>query len=321
MVRKYKAADIASVIVLLLDFISLYVLNGPKLLLFITAFFILGIGTVVRVYNPSTLESMIKLFDINVIFTVTFYLFSAIKECGYIWIVPSVVACLVALVSIVFMRTDAQMIKGRVLAIVILALVAAIAVFLSTSVAGAAGSVLVSGWGVVERIVLFFWNILKAIITWFMNLFPKIDPEGPTTNPFEFKIELPQMAENDSALGALAIGALGVFIVGALVAIIAYIVRNGMPKLGVRGRVQVTKKKKTRFSLALAKLFEDILHEIKMLIYMTRGNALAKYYRIVYAKRFSVDHKKKSETPREFLTRVSDLSSDFILEVEQDLYR
>ena len=78
-------------------------------------------------------------------------------------------------------------------------------------------------------------------------------------------------------------------------------------------------RKKSKLKVAFDALRKQLIYEFKMLCYMAKSGPLARYYRMVYSKRFTIHHKKKSETPREFIKRLGG-EEDFISSVEQKLY-
>lgn len=325
MVRKYQFADIASLITLLIDLSSLIILNGPKFYVVIGCIVVIAAAILIRRYYPVNIDSMIKRFDFNVAWVVLCYIYAALNQIyDTRWIIPSAVACIILLVLILFMRTSASVVKGKIAAVIIFVIVLGLAAVISTSVGEAAGGAVV---GLFEAIGLGFkWigQMIDRFIQYLISLLPDVEANGGKIVTGEaIHYDIPEEIEEASSpiLGYIAAIIVAAVVIYALVKLFKYLIRKGPAVKSTREKLVVTKKERTKFAIAFDKLRKELAYQIKMRIYMTKDTALSKYYRLVYSKRLSPEHKQKSETPREFITRVSDFDSNFIDEVEKMLYQ
>lgn len=323
MVRKYRFADIASIIILLLDLSSLFLFNGFKKPLILCAIPVLVIGIMVRTYYPATIDSMIKLFDANIAWTTLCFIFAAVREIEYIaWIVPSIIACALALVIILFARSGTDVVKGKVFALIIFGIILLLAFLFTNSFASAAGGAVVSVFDAIGKVFSYIGHLITAIVTFLMDLLPNIEG-GPRENfGMEGDLEkapLEEVVSSPAGVGLVIVVA--IIALFAVIEIIKFVTRYGLPKFKKAEKAAIIKKKRTKFSLAISGFGKALMYNLKMLLYMAKTTPLAKYYRLVLSKRFSPKHKLKSETPREFIKRVSDLDSKFIDSVEVELYR
>lgn len=326
MVRKYQFADIASLIVLLLDLASLFILNGPKLYIIIGSVVVIGAAILIRRYYPVNIDSMIKRFDFNVAWMVMCYIYAELNNFeSTSWIIPSVFACAAYLMLIIFMRSNSGAAKGKVAAVIIFIFVLAMAILISMSVGEVAGSAVVGVFDAIGKAFSWIGNTIDRFIQYLISLLPDVEANGGqiiTGDPIKY--EIPDGGEEvttNPIVTGIALIIAAITIVYVLILLFKYFTRHGKAVAKKKEKLQVAKKTKTKLGLALDKLRRELAYQIKMRIYMTKDTPLAKYYRLVYSKRLSPEHKQKSETPREFIARVSDLDTSFITSVEESLYR
>lgn len=323
MVRKYPYADITFIAVLLLDFTSLFILNSNKLLVGIIGVLAIGIAVFVLLYQPVKLHGMLSLFNTNVVAMLLFFFYSEINGIDSRWVVPSILGCTLAMICLIIMRADAKIAKGKLISFVIFILVLAVAFGLSVSVAEPAGKLLVSSFSAIGRFLDYIGDAVSRFFNWLISLLPDAASDGyqMTTGP-AVKIELPEEAgeaSNPSLAGTIVSA---IVVLAGLVGILRKLLRNGIAKADAKERAVVIRKKKTKLSIALEKLFKHLVHEMRMLLFMMGKSSLAKYYRMVYSRRFTPSGKKNSETPREFVLRIMGNEADekFIEEIERELY-
>ena len=325
MVRKYQFADITSLVVLLLDLTSLFILNGPKPYIIIGSIVAFGFAILLRRYYPVNIDSMIKRFDFNVAWMVLCYIYG---ELNYFadsrWIIPSIFACALALMIIIFMRSNTDVVKGKVAAVIIFAIVLVAAVVISASVGAAAGSAVVGVFGAIGKGFSWLGHMINRFIQYLISLLPDVEANGGhiiTGDPIKYEIPNEAEAAANPVLAYIAAIIVAIALIYVLVLLIKRFTKGGRATRAKKDKIIVTKRSKTKFGLALDKLRRELAYQIKMRLYMTKDTPLAKYYRLVYSKRLGSDRKQKSETPREFILRVSDFDTTFIASVEETLYK
>ena len=318
MVRKYRFADAAFVIAILLDFVSIVLLVDNKIVWTIIGVIAVGVAIAIRMGDPVTLNSMLLLFDFNAAYTIFGFIYSEINEIGFSWIIAAIVGSIVAMVSVLFMRVSASKVKGKVLAIIAFILIVCLCALLISFVANPAGNAVIGLFKLIADGAKWIGKTLYKVLEWLISLIPVSDePMG----------ELPQMQQAvgeadvsfaDNRFGTvLAILVLAAAVISLIIAFFKMRLEK-LPKYKAGAKLKVSKRKRTKLLDALMALCKAFIHAIKLFCYMMRSNALAKYYRLVFKKSFTKGHKLKSETPKEFLIRMeSDIN---ISEVNKMLY-
>jgi len=304
MLRKYRFADPAFVAVVFLDFLSMVLIAENKYLW--GAFLVIAsiVAILTRKYEPVNLDSMMLCLDISVAFTACGFIYSEINKISFKWLLPACIASLVALCTILFMRSSADKLRGKLFALFAFALIVLFSLLLVYLIAFPTGNALV-------EIIEFFWMLLgyagKGIytfISWLISLLPEDNSK--------LDINLEPSSVLDEANPEAVQNQYGKYIVIVLVvavAIFLIVTAFNLRKIKVAKYVKgrktiVTSRRRTNLKDALKKLFSDFLHKVAMFKYMMKNNELAKYYRLVFRNSFSINRKHKFETPKEYILRI-----------------
>lgn len=213
------------------------------------------------------------------------------------------VATSVSLFSVLFMRHDGTGGRGWISTIVLIAAIILL-VFLLAGYASAAGGSIVALWNLVQR----FFYLVYDFFNWLFSLLPKVDaaPDDNliplvTDDPYR-KGELVRGAIPDKILEL----ALLIVLTAAGLVLLIYWIRRMR-----RMHHVVTRKKRKVFAatatagimMALASLCRMV--RARIFILKNRGNSVGLYFWLRSALRKDELGKRRAETPREFLTRLS----------------
>ncbi|MCQ2552553.1 MAG: hypothetical protein MJ148_04340 [Clostridia bacterium] len=307
--RKYRFADFTFVIALLLNFISMILLVENKVIWIILAFIAAALGGFIRRNYPVDLNGMLLLLDFSVAFAIIGCIYSEINEKSIEWLLPSFIGCMVSLLSILFMRINTKKAKGKLMSAIVFILVVCLSLLVFSFAANSAGNIVVKFFELVAEGAKALGRGIYNLMSWIVSLFPDSDDSIGIMPGSEEGPAMGDVVAAENPLGKLIviliIAAVIVFIIIALFKMRHF----DKPKYEKSEKARVSQKKSTRFGKALIRLWENFVHALRMGLYMMKGNELAKYYRLVFRKRFTKDRKLASETPREFINRVSMLST------------
>ena len=322
MERQYRFADPSYVIVLFLDAITLFLFAQSKIAAVIIGLVVLICAGFRRAYFPADLSVMISEFDINALIIIAYTLYAEIAHADIRYIIPSVMGSLLALLWIMIMRSGNNFVKGKAVIVVILIIAIILGILLCSYVAAPAGEVVVSGWNLLMKGLKAIWNLYLKLIDFLARVLPDASKDGAVYNPVEIKPEISdEMMQAQPRFDVLALVLGAILLAGIIYALVNFFKNHKIVKFSLKKRnVYVSKKRKA--PKTNHGLWSKIIHELKMLAYMTKNTQLAHYYRLVYSKRLSPERKKKNETPREFLIRINDTSftKENIDAIEQELY-
>ena len=316
--RKYRFADLGFVIAVLLDFVSMFLASDGKLFWGIAAVLSVAVAAAVRLTDPADMNSMLLILDFSVAFVILGAIYSDVNGRTASWLIPAGTGCALLLLSVMFMRVREGGARGKIISFLLFALVAGLSALLLSYVADPVGGVVVGFFGALAGFGRFLLRGVFAFLEWFVSLFPESDVEIgdlPVPSP---EIEMPEGGAVDNTFGTVLAVLVVLGIAAFLIASLLRLRSEKRPRFRKGERVALQKKNRAGCRGFLARLWAAFRHHMRMLVYMTKDNELARYYRLVYRKRFTKDRRRKSETPREFILR-TDAGLD-ICEVERLLY-
>ena len=265
-------------------------------------------------FRQPGLHSQILILDTSALLLVLFTGFLAIMDLPTYWGFPITAGFAAAVLGVITMRMNRSM-GAREWTFIGLAFVCLILLgwILMNTVAAPAGQGLVAVWSAGVAVVRMFGRALWAFLVFLGSLmkpadYGEMEPFEPIKIP---GVEEPLLETNPMVTVVLAV--LGIVLLAAFAVWGLYLL--GKVKIGGKGQSRTESgviRKKFSLWQALCRLFERFRKSVSrhIFLYRNRDNPIGLYYILVRKCRFGLWHKRISETPREFLERLSEYARE-----------
>ena len=258
--------------------------------------------------EPPALSRVILCLDGSLATLILFVAYGAAVQVPSYQMLPACIGCAASLLGLMILRVGGGL-GARGWTFVGAAFLALFAmVFLLVSFAAApAGQGVTVLWGLLTAVVRFAVDLLGKVLIWLLSLLTAPAGDG------EWMMELPQM-ELPQELGEAEVNPVVAVVAAALVAAgVLALAIWGLRKLGrvrVGGRRSVREPGQSRRRLSLMRALRRLLafwaEHIRLRVWLARNRntPVGLFYLLVRRCRMGPWHKRREETPKEFLLRL-----------------
>ena len=258
--------------------------------------------------SPPAMSKMILFLDGSLVLLLLFTAYGAAVQVPAFQFLPACVGCAASLLGLMLRRLGGGLgakgwgfIAGAFLAV--LALVCLLVGF----AAAPAGQGVVVLWNTLAAAVQFILSLLWQLLVWLSSLIPAPETVGELEPPLQ--AELPEaqepMAQSNPVLVALTAA---LAIAGAVFLLVLALRALGRLRVGGRTAVVRVRASRRRVSLlkGLARLIAALAGGLRLRMYLfrIRNTPEGLFYLLVRRCRTAPWHKRRGETPREFLLRL-----------------
>ncbi len=258
--------------------------------------------------EPPPLVRLLLYLDVSLIFSVLFVGYASAFQRPAYQLIPACLGCASALLGLTLRRVGRGLgAKGWGFIAAAFLVILALVVLLVGVAAAPAGYGVVALWDLLTQVAHFLFSLLGKLLIWLSSLIPPAEPgELPAEEPVIFEQlqerELPQ--SNPAVLVVLIV----LLAVGALVLLIYLLKLLGRLRVGGRKvkRQSLPLRRRISLTAGLRRLLSSWATRLRLRLYLfrIRSTPEGSYYLLVRKCRMAPWHKRREETPREFLLRL-----------------
>lgn len=261
--------------------------------------------------TPPALSRVILCLDASLVALTLFVAYAASAQIPAYQMLPAAVGCAGSLLGLMVCRTGGNLgARGWLFAAAVFGLILLCVLLLWALVAAPVGQGVVAVFGALSAAARFLCALLARAAAWFVSLFPE-----EATGGLEWEQDmggLPQVqaeAQQAPQASPAAMAAVGLVLLAAVVLLVAWgLYLLGRIRLGGTDAVAPGGPARTRMSLTqgLRRLFASFAAYVGMRVWLFQNRNTPKglYYLLVRRCRLGPWHKRRGETPREFLLRL-----------------
>ena len=261
--------------------------------------------------KPPALSRVILCLDASLVALILFVAYGAAVQIPAYQMIPACVGGAGSLLGLMICRTGGRLgARGGLFAAVVCLAILASVFLLAGSVAAPVGQGVVALWNALTAAVRRVAALLGRGVAWFFSLFPEESKGGLE---WELDMDLMQSAQIEAEEGAeatpAAMAVMAVLLVtGVLLLAIGGLRLLGRIRMGGMQAVPTTRTCRRRIPLleGLRRLMGSWVEHFRMRIWLIRNRNTPRglFYLLIRRCRMGPWHKRRGETPREFLLRL-----------------
>lgn len=261
--------------------------------------------------KPPALSRVILSLDASLVALILFAAYGAAAQIPAHQMIPACVGCAGSLLGLMVCRTGGRLsARGGLFAAAVFLAILAVMFLLAGFVAAPVGQGVVALWNALSAIVRLVTTWLGRCVAWFFSLFP----EG-STGGLEWEAGVEMMpgvqaeAEEVPEASPVAMAVAAVLLLAGFLFLVFWGLRLlGRIRMGGVQAVQTPRASRRRISLleGLRRLLGAMTARVRRRLWLIRNRNTPKglFYLLVRRCRMGPWHKRRGETPREFLLRL-----------------
>ena len=261
-------------------------------------------------WKPPILLELTLSADLCLVVLALFTAFLSVTKLSVYWCIPIAAGCAVSILGLIVFRSGSRPgARSWVFLFVVFAGVFALVWLLVSFVAAPAGEGLVTIWNMLISAVRFLLGLLWRLLLFLASLLPERQP-GESSSWSVSDIQLPSQAEEPVQENPLVQAFVSLVLAATAVVLLFLFLRHlhhlRLPAARAQGGRTASRRSRVSLLSGLRRLLIAVGRRLRLQIWLWRHKNTAQglYFLLVQRSAPTPWHKLRSETPREFLSRL-----------------